>query len=144
VSRVRTAQFISAALLALWSVPATAAGPPQARGARFILSMVYPNPGEPAQPTWFNDPAHLAQWGINGQITVRNIEALETFEKIDPELVPAGSPARIWMDSRSAGIRKEIASAHAAGIRYYAFMQVMLLPRTAFDKYESEICSTDG
>jgi hypothetical protein len=112
--------------------------------SRLVLDMVHNNPGEPLQTTAFRDPRYLAGMGYNGQVIMAGADSCETFDAISPDILPGGSPERAWIEQRAASLEKSAESAHAAGIRAYAFMQFIVLPKALVARYKTDICDEQG
>ena len=83
--------------------------------------MVHNNPGEPLQPTGFRDPTTLTRLGYNGQVIMAEADSCETFDALDPDLLPKGGKARAWIEEHAQTLEKQAEEAHAAGIK--AFMR---------------------
>jgi hypothetical protein len=134
--------FIAWLILAgVFSSPAKAGGDAP---ARFVLDMVQDNPGEPPQPSAFRDPRHLADWGYNGQVIEAGADSCETFDAMAPDILPAGSEARIWIEQRARALELKAQQAHAARIQAYAWMQFVVLPKALVARYQNEICDDRG
>ena len=83
---------------------------------KYILDMVHHNPGEPPFQTRFLNPAHLADYGFNGQV-FKHINCVATFAATGVDCFPAGSPERAWLKKFTPGIEREIAAAKARGLK---------------------------
>lgn len=112
--------------------------------SRFIIDSEPKNPGEPPQQTAFRNPHYLASWGYNGQILLTEVDACETFDAIAPDILPQGSDARVWIENEAREVEREAASAHAAGIKAYGYMQFILLPKALITRFKDEICDAQG
>ncbi|HTV75538.1 MAG TPA: hypothetical protein VMD57_00960, partial [Candidatus Baltobacteraceae bacterium] len=112
--------------------------------ARFVIDMVHNNPGEPPQKTSFRDPQKLAGWGYNGQVIMAEADSCETFDAIAPDILPEGSPARVWIEQHAQSLEEQAEQAHAAGIKAYAWMQFIVLPKALVARYKNEICDDEG
>jgi hypothetical protein len=124
-----------------------AAAPPEpasANGTRFVLDMVQNNPGEAPVVSAFCDPRRLADWGYSGQVVDSLIEGISTFDAVAPGILAEGSKERAWADARTKVIAGQIKAAHAAGVKCYAWMQVLVLPKGVVEKFKSEICDARG
>ena len=111
---------------------------------RFIIDMVHNNPGEPLQETSFRDPRKLAGWGYNGQVIMAEADSCETFDAIAPDVLPKGSEARMWIEQHAQELERKAQQAHAAGIKTYAWMQFIVLPKTLVARLKDEICDDKG
>lgn len=106
---------------------------------RFILDMVHHNPGEPPFASRFLDPAHLADYGFNGQV-FKHINCIATFAQLGVDVFPAGTPERAWLDDFTPGIEREIAAAKARGLMVFYHIDLFVLPRRLVEHFRSEIC----
>lgn len=130
-----------AALLPLVSPQETRAASDQPLPKRpLILDMVHHNPAEPRYETRFEDPALLAGMGYNGRV-------LQLFDSptlaidwsnYDPDVFPAGSPGRKWVDEKAALIDRKIAANQAAGLSTYAMGDLVLLPKALVEKHGAQ------
>jgi hypothetical protein len=111
---------------------------------RLIIDMVHDNPGEPPQPTAFRDPRQLASWGYNGQVIEAGADSCETFDAIDPNILPKGDKARTWIEQHAQALELKAQQAHAAGIKAYAWIQFALLPKAVVARFKDEICDPQG
>lgn len=109
----------------------------------FIMDMVHHNPGEPPFETEFLNPKKLAEYGYNAQV-FKHINTAVTFNAYDPDIFPAGSPEKAWMDQFSQGISQEIQRAKAAGLKVYYHIDLFVLPKRMVEKYKTEICDAEG
>ena len=109
----------------------------------FIMDMVHHNPGEAPFETAFLDPEKLREFGYNAQV-FKHINTAVTFSDYDPEIFPAGSESRQWMDSFGAGIAAEIARAKAAGLKVYYHIDLFVLPKALVEKYGADLCDGNG
>lgn len=107
--------------------------------AKFILDMVHHNPGEPPFQSRFLDPAHLADYGFNGQV-FKHINCIVTFAELDVDVFPAGTPERAWLETITPGIENEIAAAKAEGLKVFYHIDLFVLPKRLVDHYKNEIC----
>jgi hypothetical protein len=112
--------------------------------ARFVMDMVHDNPGEPLQPTSFRDPHKLAAWGYNGQVIEAGADSCETFDALDPTLLPKSDDARIWIEQRAKSLEQLAEKAHAANLKAYAWMQFVLLPKAVVARFKDELCDAQG
>jgi hypothetical protein len=112
--------------------------------ARFVMDMVQDNPGESQQPSAFRDPHRLADWGYNGQVIEAGADSCETFDAIVPDILPKDSEARIWIEQRAQGLELKAQQAHAAGIKAYAWIQFVVLPKALVARCKNDICDERG
>ena len=106
---------------------------------RYMLDMVHHNPGEPPFQTRFSDPAHLVDYGFNGQV-FKHINCIATFAATGVDCFPPGSPERAWLDTFTPGIEREIARAKAHGLKVFYHLDLFVLPRRLVDHFRAEIC----
>ena len=106
---------------------------------RYILDMVHHNPGEPPFQTRFSDPAHLVDYGFNGQV-FKHINCIATFAATGVDCFPPGSPERAWLDAFTPGIEREIARAKAQGLKVFYHLDLFVLPRRLVEHFQEEIC----
>jgi hypothetical protein len=109
---------------------------------RFVLDMAQSNAGQQPITSAFRNPQKLADWGYNGQVVDSLVEGIATFETIAPGIVP--KEERNWAQARTKAIREQIRTAHAAGIKCYAWMQVLVLPRAVAAAFKDQICDERG
>jgi len=132
-------------LLLAGLLPATGAGAVETNApARFVLDMVFDNPGEPPQPSAFRDPRKLADWGYTGQVIEDGADSCQTFDAIAPGILPADSEARIWIENHAQNLERQARLAHVAGLKAYAWFQFIVLPKALVAKFKDEICDRDG
>jgi len=96
-----------------------------------VLDMVHHNPGEPLYESAFEDPAVLKEMGFNGKVyfLFDSPTLAITWESVDPDIFPKGSPGRAWVDAKAARIKEQHAACRAAGIATYAMADMILLPK---------------
>ena len=109
---------------------------------RYILDMVHHNPGEPPFQTRFLDPAHLVDYGFNGQV-FKHINCIATCAATGVDCFPAGSPERAWLEKFSPGIEREIAAAKAHGLKVFYHLDLFVLPKRLVERFHSEICDAE-
>jgi hypothetical protein len=114
------------------------------RASRVLLDMVHFNPGEPPPTTAFLDPHYLSDWGYSGKVIYSNIEGVPTFEAIAPGLIAPNSIEKQWADETAVRIAGRIRAAKAAGLRTYAWMQCVVLPKAVIARFQDEICDSRG
>ena len=106
---------------------------------KFILDMVHHNPGEPPFKSRFLDPAHLADYGFNGQV-FKHINCVATFAASGVDCFPAGSSERAWLDQFTPGIEREIAAAKKKGLKVFYHIDLFVLPKRLVAHFQNEIC----
>jgi hypothetical protein len=130
------------------SPPQGRLGHPKNRNStlKWRASMVHKNPGEGLTQTKYSDPGYVKDLGFN--VMVKNDgrppHTAITWESFDPDIFPAGSQGRKWVEDRAAEIDKEIAAIHAAGMKAMYWSDIFVLPRVLVDKYWPSIVDSDG
>ncbi|MEI6196846.1 MAG: hypothetical protein WCS42_21225 [Verrucomicrobiota bacterium] len=109
---------------------------------KYILDMVHHNPAEPPVQTRFLDPAHLADYGFNGQV-FKHINCVVTFAASGVDCFPGGSVERAWLDQFTPGIEREIAAAKAQGLKVFYHVDLFVLPKRLVEHFRSEICDPE-
>jgi hypothetical protein len=142
-------RFLSPMFVVLWAIRsdhgASIANSSDSPGtARLVLDMADGNPGGPPLHSAFCNPQRLADWGYTGQIVNSQIEGIPTFDTIAPGAIPTGSPPRAWADEHTRILHDQIQKAHAAGVKCYAWMQVLVLPEAVALKFKDQICDAKG
>jgi len=106
---------------------------------RYILDLVHHNPGEPRFQSAFLDPAHLADYGFNGQV-FKHLNCAATFDRLGLDLFPAGSAEREWLDRVTPDFEREIAAAKARGLSVFYHVDLFVLPKRLVERFREEIC----
>src|SRR4051794_18949555 len=72
--------------------------------APLILDMVHHNPGEARWVTPYEEPQVLKGMGYNGKVyfLFDSPTLAVNWQSVDPEIFPAGSPERAWVDAKAA------------------------------------------
>lgn len=109
----------------------------------FILDMVHHNPGEPRFESAFLNPAHLAEYGFNGQV-FKHINCIATFDKLGLDIFPKDSLERNWLERFTPPIEHEITQAKAQGLKVFYHLDLFVLPKKIVEIYKDEICDADG
>ena len=105
-----------------------------------ILDMVHHNPGAARYETKFEDPGYLRDEGYNGKVyfLFDSPTLAVNWASVDPDILPAGSPDRAWVDAKAASIDRMLVQCHAAGLRAYAEADLILFPKRLIQKYGME------
>jgi len=111
---------------------------------RFVIDMVHNNPGESLQATVFRDPHKLAVWGYNGQGIMAEADSCETFDAIEPDILPKGGGAREWIEQHAKSLEQLAEQAHRSGLKAYAWFQFIVLPKALMARDKNEICDAQG
>ncbi|MDB6016663.1 MAG: hypothetical protein JWR19_1152 [Pedosphaera sp.] len=106
---------------------------------KFILDMVHHNPGEPLFQSAFLNPAHLVDYGYNGQV-FKHINCVATFAASGVDVFPEGSPDRAWLEEFTPHIEQEIAAAKAQGLKVFYHIDLFVLPKRLVEHFKAEIC----
>lgn len=106
---------------------------------KLMLDMVHHNPGEPPFKSRFLDPAHLVDYGFNGQV-FKHINCVATYAASGVDCFPAGSPERDWLEQFTPGIEREIGAAKAKGLNVFYHLDLFVLPKRLVDHFKKEIC----
>ncbi len=109
-----------------------------------LIDMVHNNPGEEPFVTHYNDAAFLKSLGYTGK-TFELFEGAQfgiNWSAVDPDILPTGSPDRIWVDAKAAELDKLYSSAKAAGLDVYCHTDMVVLPKRLVEKYH--LASTFG
>ncbi len=112
----------------------------------FVLDMVHHNPGEPLTISKFNNPNYLKKNGYNGQVIndFTFAHAALTFDALNKNIFPDGSPERAWVLNAANTVRENIKNAHKAGLKVYYFTDIIVLPKKLVELYHDEIVDEKG
>lgn len=110
------------------------------------MDMVHHNPGEALTKSAFTNPEYVKNSGFNVQVMNDFIfpTAAVTFDKFDSTIFAKGTKERVWSDSITVLIQKNIKAAHAAGIKVFYFTDIVVLPKKLVEKYKSQVCDANG
>ena len=111
-----------------------------------VMDMVHHNPGEPFTRTAFTDPGTLASYGYDAMVVNEFVfpQCAVTFDDFDRRVFPEGSEARAWVMEVRARMREKCRECHAAGLKCYYFMDIIVLPKSLVELYREEVCGPDG
>lgn len=101
--------------------------------------MVHHNPGEVLFSSAFNDPAHLLNYGYNGQV-FKHLNCAATFAASGVEVFPIGSPERAWLDGLTTRLEQEMAAAKAKGLLVFHHIDLLVLPTRLVEHFRAETC----
>lgn len=107
----------------------------------YILDMVHHNPGEPPFESAFLNPAHLVDYGFNGQV-FKHINCIANYAATGVDCFPEGSEERAWLDGFTPGIEREIAAAKTAGLKVFYHIDLFVLPKRLVEHFRSQICDS--
>jgi hypothetical protein len=111
-----------------------------------ILDMVHHNPGEKFTVSKFNQAKTLKDYGYSGQVVneFQSVHCAITYDSISPNIFPKGSKERVWIENLALRIDHRIQEIHAAGLKAYYFMDIIVLPKRLKELYYKDICDSDG
>lgn len=104
--------------------------------AEIRLDMVHNNPGEAPFVTRYNDPKVLKELGYTGKV-YELFEAAQfgvDWSSVDPEVFPAGSPERAWVDAKAAELTRFYNDTKAAGLQVFCHTDMVVLPKRLVER----------
>lgn len=109
----------------------------QANRLPIITDMVHNNPGEARYISKFNQPDFLKEMGYNGKVffIFLSPQLAVNWDKIDPEIMPQGSPDRIWVDNLANEIHTLYGQIKKNGLQVYCMTDLILFPKRLIEKY---------
>ena len=110
---------------------------PSLQSEPLILDMVHHIPGGVQYETKFENPAVLRDEGYNGKVyfLFDSPTLAINWSSVDPDIFPAGSPGRAWVDAKATNFDQALAQCQAAGLRTYAQADLILFPKLLVEKY---------
>ena len=129
-------------LLLVLSIIIGTACTPNKEQKLLILDMVHHNPGEEFTISKFNQPDTLGLYGFNGQVIneFQSVHCAITYDSLSSDIFPKGSEERAWVENLADRIDHKINEIHAAGLKAYYFMDIIVLPKKVKELYHDEIC----
>ncbi len=111
-----------------------------------VMDMVHHNPGEPFTRTAFTDPGTLASYGYDAMVINEFVfpQCAVTFDSFDRRVFPEGSPERAWVMATRDRMREKCRKCHAAGLKCYYFMDIIVFPKRLVELYRDDVCGPDG
>jgi len=105
-----------------------------------ILDMVHHIPGGVRYETKFENLDVLRGEGYNGKVyfLFDSPTLAINWSSVDPDIFPAGSPGRAWVDAKATNFDRALAQCKAAGLRTYAQADLILFPKLLVEKYKME------
>lgn len=91
----------------------------------------------------FGDPAFSKGFGIEGGMLGGMLQTAITYDDWDNTTMPPGSQTRAWTLAKADTFDLKIKAAKARGLTIFPEIDVFVLPKTLFNKYQSQIV-TDG
>lgn len=82
-------------------------------------------------------------WGFNAEIG-GSVCGIQTFDKLDPTLIPRDSEERKWADKALNDARAKVASVKARGMLSFVSTDIFVFPKALVEKYRDELCDTRG
>ena len=106
--------------------------------ARVLLDMVHNNPGETPFVTHYNDPAFLKQLGYQGKVyeLFQGAQFGIDWSSVDPDIFPAGSAERAWVDQKAADLDKFYTAAKQAGLSVFCHTDMIVFPKNLVEKHK--------
>ena len=91
-----------------------------------IADMVHNNPGETPYTSKFNNPDVLNEMGYNGKtyFIFLSPQLAVNWDKVDPDILPVGSPDRQWVDAKAVQIHTLYGEMKKTSLLRHAFMQI--------------------
>ncbi|MBN1560375.1 hypothetical protein JW998_09005 [candidate division KSB1 bacterium] len=108
-----------------------------------LFNMVHHNPGEPSFVTCFDEPGYLKQLGYNGQIPKLSVQCGLNYDQAFPGVLVEPSEERMWIERHAHSVRLEIDNARKQGMPLYPFTDVLVIPKSLWEKYGDEM-KVDG
>ena len=107
------------------------------RPAQVLLDMVHNNPGETPFVTHYNDPSFLKQLGYPAKVyeLFEGAQFGIDWSSVDPDIFPAGSPERTWVDQKAAELDKLYTATKQAGLSVYCHTDMIVFPKKLVEKY---------
>lgn len=116
------------------------------KGEWLLMDMVHHNPGETPFTTQFTNPQKLKNYNFKGMVvnefTPPSCAVL--YDELNPNIFPAGSTERKWVENLALRIENQITDMHAIGLKAYYFMDIIVFPKKLVELYKSEICNSSG
>jgi len=102
-----------------------------------IADMVHNNPGETPYTSKFNNPDVLNEMGYNGKtyFIFLSPQLAVNWDKVDPDILPVGSPDRQWVDAKAAQIHTLYGEMKKKGQNVYCMSDLILFPKRLIEKY---------
>jgi len=142
ISKASGQGFLAASILAIAVFRTMADEPkvPSPPAEPLILDMVHHIPGGVRYETKFENPEVLRGEGYNGKVyfLFDSPTLAINWSAVDPDIFPAGSPGRAWVDAKATNFDRALAQCKAAGLRTYAQADLILFPKRLVEKYKME------
>ena len=120
-----------------WGISASETNSTLHRSEPLILDMVHHNPGGARYESKFERPAFVHEEGFNGKVyfLFDSPTLAVNWESVDPDILPAGSPDRAWVEAKAAHIDELMVDCKKAGLRVYAMSDLVLFPKRLVEKF---------
>jgi hypothetical protein len=82
-------------------------------------------------------------WGFNAEIG-GSVCGIQTFDTLDPALLPAGGEERKWADQALAEVRRKVAAVKSRGRLSFVSTDIFVFPKSLVANYRQEICDDRG
>lgn len=104
---------------------------PSGAALPFIMDMALDNPDEGPTISNFNDPAFLAAAGFQGKVfgLFDSATLAVNWDSIDPNILPAGSADRAWVEAKAADLTARYHALKLAGQQVYCMSDLMIFPK---------------
>jgi alpha-L-fucosidase len=130
---------INASLLIGGSTSAVSANSNEEPKKRYIIDMVYNNPGQPPRESKFNNPEYLKALGFNSMVPHWYVQCGITYDLLEKGVVAEISDERQWIDKNAATLKEKIRAAKKAGIEVYPFTDFMVVPKSVWAKFGKQM-----
>ncbi|TKG94673.1 hypothetical protein EYV94_12065 [Puteibacter caeruleilacunae] len=115
----------------------------QEKGLKYIMDMVYNNPGLPPRVSKFNDTKYLKSLGYNGTTPHWYVQCGITYDSLEKGIVPEGSEEREWILNNAARLKEKFRKAKRAGVGLYPFTDFMVVPKSVWQKYGTQMVADE-
>eukprot|EP00052_Salpingoeca_macrocollata_P004464 m.41471 g.41471 ORF g.41471 m.41471 type:complete len:585 (+) comp14234_c0_seq1:3-1757(+) len=116
-----------------------------------LIDMAQNDPGDTVvgwQQTKYHDPATLLNYGYTGIVTTGELSPLllANFSSLGlgDIFFPPGNVSRSWQDEMAAAVAANIARCKAGGVQFYPFVDMIVLPRSVVQHFQSQIVNASG
>lgn len=104
-----------------------------------LHNMVHHNPGEPRFNTKYTEPNYIKNLDYTGQAPKFEIQCAVTYDDYELNLVPQRTAERLWIDRKATDIKRQLNKALEAGMTFYPFTDVLVVPKSVMEKYGDEM-----
>ena len=110
---------------------------------KYIMDMVYNNPGLQPRVSEFNNPEYVKGMGFNGMTPHWYVQCGITYDSLEEGVVPENSDERKWIEENAAKLNKKIKEAKKAEIKIYPFTDFLVVPKSVWQKYGKEMVADE-